>query len=179
MPHFRTRQEAEAYAERDISSDPVDGKHIAGCGNGVPFAVRDCLCWCHGNKDERDISNDPVDDRAIADALGFDPTNHHNAARCPYCTPERDISTVIGRVNAYDELIHRAEQFSERTNATPVATGQSIVAMIQLWRPKIEQDIRREAVEPWRKALRDLMGLVRDEDQYGSSWDRAVELTDE
>jgi hypothetical protein len=24
---------------------------------------------------------------AICAALGFDPTNHHNAARCPYCTP--------------------------------------------------------------------------------------------
>ncbi len=23
--------------------------------------------------------------RAICDALGFDPTNHHNAFRCPYC----------------------------------------------------------------------------------------------
>jgi len=26
---------------------------------------------------------------AICAALGFDPTNHHNAAKCPYCTPQR------------------------------------------------------------------------------------------
>jgi hypothetical protein len=24
---------------------------------------------------------------AISAALGFDPTNHHNAAKCPYCRP--------------------------------------------------------------------------------------------
>jgi len=26
--------------------------------------------------------------RLICDALGFDPTNHHNAAKCPYCNPD-------------------------------------------------------------------------------------------
>lgn len=30
--------------------------------------------------------SDP-DMRAICAALGFDPTNHHNAAKCPYCRP--------------------------------------------------------------------------------------------
>ena len=29
-----------------------------------------------------------ADMRAVVEALGFDPTNHHNAAKCPYCTPE-------------------------------------------------------------------------------------------
>jgi hypothetical protein len=24
---------------------------------------------------------------AVCEALGFDPTNHHNAAKCPYCAP--------------------------------------------------------------------------------------------
>lgn len=27
------------------------------------------------------------DMRRVCEALGFDPTNHHNAAKCPYCTP--------------------------------------------------------------------------------------------
>lgn len=27
--------------------------------------------------------------RAICDSLGFDPTNHHNALKCPYCNPNR------------------------------------------------------------------------------------------
>lgn len=28
-----------------------------------------------------------TDMRRVCEALGFDPTNHHNAAKCPYCTP--------------------------------------------------------------------------------------------
>ena len=28
----------------------------------------------------------PIQAKAICEALGFDPTNHHNAAKCPYCT---------------------------------------------------------------------------------------------
>lgn len=27
------------------------------------------------------------DGRRICEALGFDPTNHHNALKCPYCNP--------------------------------------------------------------------------------------------
>ncbi len=30
----------------------------------------------------------PQDVRGIIEALGFDPTNHHNALKCPYCTPQ-------------------------------------------------------------------------------------------
>jgi hypothetical protein len=26
--------------------------------------------------------------RAIVEALGFEPDNHHNALKCPYCNPE-------------------------------------------------------------------------------------------
>jgi hypothetical protein len=29
------------------------------------------------------------DMRAVCEALGFDPTNHHNAAKCPYCREQR------------------------------------------------------------------------------------------
>lgn len=37
----------------------------------------------------RDAAIPPAkpDMRAICEALGFDPTNHHNAAKCPYCRP--------------------------------------------------------------------------------------------
>ena len=31
---------------------------------------------------------------AICAALGFDPTNHHNAALCPYCTPVKSAQPV-------------------------------------------------------------------------------------
>lgn len=36
------------------------------------------------------------DMRAICEALGFDPTNHHNAARCPYCRPTEQSQDVEG-----------------------------------------------------------------------------------
>jgi len=36
-----------------------------------------------------------VDARAICEALGFDPTNHHNAAACPYCIPDEALRAEI------------------------------------------------------------------------------------
>jgi hypothetical protein len=35
----------------------------------------------------REARSPEPDMRAICEALGFDPTNHHNAAKCPYCRP--------------------------------------------------------------------------------------------
>ncbi|MBP7704140.1 MAG: hypothetical protein KA105_02505 [Caulobacter sp.] len=35
-----------------------------------------------------------ADMRRVCEALGFDPTNHHNAAKCPYCTPEAPTPTL-------------------------------------------------------------------------------------
>jgi hypothetical protein len=35
------------------------------------------------------------DMRAVCDALGFDPTNHHNAAKCPYCRPDRERAASL------------------------------------------------------------------------------------
>jgi hypothetical protein len=39
-----------------------------------------------------------VDMRAVVEALGFDPTNHHNAAKCPYCTPATEVGKGQGHV---------------------------------------------------------------------------------
>lgn len=39
---------------------------------------------------------DQPDIRAICETLGFDPTNHHNAAKCPYCTPPQSEFTIEG-----------------------------------------------------------------------------------
>lgn len=36
-------------------------------------------------------TGDPVDMLAVCAALGFDPTNHHNAAKCPYCRPAASL----------------------------------------------------------------------------------------
>lgn len=35
------------------------------------------------------------DARGICEALGFDPTNHHNAAACPYCIPDEALRAEI------------------------------------------------------------------------------------
>jgi hypothetical protein len=35
---------------------------------------------------------------AVCAALGFDPTNHHNADRCPYCTPPADGARDAARL---------------------------------------------------------------------------------
>ena len=40
-----------------------------------------------GQPDAEDKAGGEADMRAICEALGFDPTNHHNAAKCPYCRP--------------------------------------------------------------------------------------------
>ncbi len=37
----------------------------------------------------------PPDMRAICEALGFDPTNHHNAAKCPYCRPPEAATPLV------------------------------------------------------------------------------------
>lgn len=39
----------------------------------------------------------PLGGQLICQALGFDPTNHHNAAKCPYCSPEQYVSSSIKR----------------------------------------------------------------------------------
>jgi hypothetical protein len=58
---------------------------------GVPPLVQRALRKC---ADELAALLSPVegrqqtDVRGIIEALGFDPTNHHNAAKCPYCTPK-------------------------------------------------------------------------------------------
>lgn len=42
------------------------------------------------------------DVRAIVEAVGFDPTNHHNAAKCPYCVP--DVKSLIAAVMPAREM---------------------------------------------------------------------------
>ena len=48
------------------------------------------------------------DMRAVCEALGFDPTNHHNAAKCPYCRPaapqEQPAPPLLGwKIKRLDE----------------------------------------------------------------------------
>lgn len=43
---------------------------------------------------------------AICAALGFDPTNHHNAAKCPYCTPAPTPGERSELCEAADDALH-------------------------------------------------------------------------
>jgi hypothetical protein len=58
---------------------PVNG-HSASCQSQVDGVYPHCTC---------DPPTRKPDVRGIVEALGFDPTNHHNALKCPYCNPKK------------------------------------------------------------------------------------------
>ena len=53
----------------------------------VLLYLRDCLSSAPPQATQPAQSQQEPDMRAVCEALGFDPTNHHNAAKCPYCRP--------------------------------------------------------------------------------------------
>ncbi len=62
---------------------------------------------------------------AVCAALGFDPTNHHNAAKCPYCRPaptEATEGAAPARQQLSDAQIAKAVQEA----ASPMSTIQQI-----------------------------------------------------
>ena len=82
--------------------------------------------------DAQPVAAQPVAARedmpAICAALGFDPTNHHNAAKCPYCTPQpviapKPLRTDVEIVEQTEKLagmlmrtIHRREKADDLSN---------------------------------------------------------------
>jgi hypothetical protein len=73
----------------------------------------------------------PVDMRAITEQLGFDPTNHHNATVCPYCTPQQDFAyrSATSRLLGYVLTVRKAnrsewmEGLAKEINVWAKATG--------------------------------------------------------
>ncbi len=57
-----------------------------------------------------------ADSRAIVEALGFDPTNHHNAAKCPYCTQNGKYVMVEAQPIGGEDL-RALEQLNSAANA--------------------------------------------------------------
>jgi hypothetical protein len=53
-------------------------------------------------KTDQDSATGEPDMPAICKALGFDPTNHHNAAKCPYCTPSQPTVPVCRLLTAQE-----------------------------------------------------------------------------
>lgn len=81
------------------------------------------------------------DVRGIVEALGFDPTNHHNAARCPYC-------------QSATKLVNRA--VSSPALTTPLQ--QAIIDIAQLGMAPIDLYMLSEVEE---QALSALLGAIR------------------
>lgn len=61
------------------------------------------------------------DIRAVCDALGFDPTNHHNAAKCPYCAPIDQQPKAEG----WRPISEAPKVLDERTRIPKEKTGLS------------------------------------------------------
>lgn len=86
------------------------------------------------------VQGEPVaepDMRAICEALGFDPTNHHNAAKCPYCRPaepEKDERKPNGVPIAWfnpkawpgHTIIWNEDEFARRGELLPVGAASSV-----------------------------------------------------
>lgn len=56
------------------------------------------------------------DMRAICEALGFDPTNHHNAAKCPYCRPSQPVAAEGVRLTAWQISERMPNHHRQRTS---------------------------------------------------------------
>ena len=46
--------------------------------------------------------------KEICEALGFDPTNHHNASKCPYC--EHGLAHHIAELEAQVAMLKRLNE---------------------------------------------------------------------
>jgi len=75
------------------------------------------LCRMNEAREARELASlQPVtqatepDMRAICAALGFDPTNHHNAAKCPYCRPA--TQEAVERQPLTEELAMLCDELS-------------------------------------------------------------------
>lgn len=75
--------ESDIQAERDMKDDARNLILLIAESLGVEYEP-------HQTFNERllEAATPKPGMKAVAEALGFDPSNHHNAAACPYCTPE-------------------------------------------------------------------------------------------
>lgn len=82
--------------------------------------------------------------RAICDALGFDPTNHHNAAKCPYCnwppSAARSAGPAVGEIDHLDCLPIERENMLASRQATPATGLRARCEVLEReWREKAER----------------------------------------
>lgn len=87
----------------------------------------------------------PVDARAICEALGFDPTNHHNAATCPYCIPDETLRAEIKARHAQTQPSQQAgterpERVAELLEANNRYQQEAGDARAEVTRVEVERD---------------------------------------
>ena len=128
-----------AHAARNLTSDRElwqhEGRIQQNCADDLDVVLRDAAsalasqpqpcdnCGCE-ERDHRGIltcrrpDGARPDVRGIIEALGFDPTNHHNAAKCPYCTQGGYPSSALASPPEHDERTHDC-----RASEQPAASG--------------------------------------------------------
>lgn len=71
--------------------------------------------------------NDGQRAKAICEALGFDPTNHHNAAKCPYCQHGLRAPVELGW-----RLLQKAHDHMHRLCAIIPGNDEAYAANVEL-----------------------------------------------
>jgi hypothetical protein len=87
------------------------------------------ICLCPDCTRPRAATAQPEPDmRAVCGALGFDPTNHHNAAKCPYCRPAEtaQVEPWMEQEAKYEAQMREehAAMLPDITDDTPLETGE-------------------------------------------------------
>lgn len=112
--------------EKPVTSALVALSHFIGEREGNPLAAVAACLTAPTEEGEADM-------RRVCEALGFDPTNHHNAAKCPYCTPEAPTPTlgsgeavawrctdlILGAVQIITDAEHAAKRAANRFEGMP------------------------------------------------------------
>jgi hypothetical protein len=96
---WRDKELAEKWAaEHSLPLIPLYAK---------PFATADFLALAA-------VPQERVD-RAMVPEIQFDPTNHHNAMKCPYCNP----AGLVDRAAVIEECARVADRISEPNDTYP------------------------------------------------------------
>jgi hypothetical protein len=116
----------------------------------------------------------PVDMRKVVEALGFDPENHHNAAKCPYCTPAdpRPTPSGDGLVEALprrlpDAVIEACAEAHFGKRRARAAGGARGIAMTVAGRDYSWRDMMGHIWPVIRQALAHHTPVCRDSEEGG------------
>lgn len=74
-------------------AQPTESVLVDGIAYDTPAPVAAELLRLH--LEGKQAQAEAPDMLKVCEALGFDPTNHHNAAKCPYCTPQQAQAEAV------------------------------------------------------------------------------------